>query len=467
MFCGDIPSTGLYAPNLCHMSVFDQDFTWMVDMFYKLGTQHSEVVMFDEDTEAMLSCLSPEVFTVGMFAIQHVCARLESTNAFLINTITNGVYKLYEHYLKNVKQGETMAIGALQEFGEISSVEVCSFDEAFTGLERGVRESCRNYYLKKGTPVPALIVKVPWQQALSLVGSRKPVYIDNGMAFLDHGMLGEWMRERWKSGMREWKEWDAVNIIMPINNRAMPALISNLPVSSDSSSYNRLLGEAERKSIQVPLLERLNTDLFVPFDMFQSMDPQDPSLQALIMIYKIIFKALRCFSSTSSSSAPEVTPIEEGVTCEEIMPPCVAKIYNDAFDARTHLVYRQRLKFFTWGHKAGVPLDMISAMWSRMLDNETSPISSGERASLMSIPKQIYYSEDAKAANGTLFNYNSCKTMVEYCPVGDIEDLALRKRSCIKTCTGKEDTIEVVDLTRKWSPLFATSQLKLRANEGT
>jgi hypothetical protein len=430
------------------------------------------------DMTAQFSSLSPEVFTMGLFAIQHACARMEKTHPFLVSLIVKGVGVLYTHYFDVVLgMEEHRIVDALKRHGLPPEVEIVPVDDAF---EEGETSEYYTAIFETRNPgascPPEMIIKVPWTQTLSLVGSRKVIFIDNGIAFLDYTMVGEWMRERWKKGLQEWKEWDSLNIIEPIVAQARQQLEIDVPRNgweNGDSRYYKLVGQTENDKIHTPLMERMTKDFFTPYAQ-EDIDTADPSLHALVSIYRNIFKALFALEQKRASKSRRHGPVEEDdatfvpevvddgqiqfVGYEKTMPPCIEKIYKTALAARTHLKYAERLKFFQWAYKSKVPLEVLLEAWGAMIDND-SAVSAQFRATLINIPAEIYRREQKNEADDTVFQFAGCGKMVAYCPFGDIEDLVDRKNACIFACTEMPPSMAMT-INRRWSPMNATMYLK-------
>jgi len=464
------------------MSQADRDFSWLVETFFALGT--SGVMadkFFTDDMTAQFSFKSPEVFTVGLFAIQHACARLEETQKMLVSIITKGVDVLYTHYFNVVlRMEEERIIEALKRHGVPPEIFIVPFGDAFEDWD--VAESYLKIFATRNANSvdgPSYIIKVPWQQALSLVGSKKAIFLEKGMAYLDYTVAGEWMRERWKKGLQEWKEWDAINVVTPILEQARQQLDLDFPKKSwdsDDGRYYKLIGQTENDKIHAPLLERMFKDFFVPY-LQTCVEPTDPSLHALVSVYRGVFKTLGSLEQKLSRSFKRRTSEEEGGEDEEsfvpdsvgdgqiqftgyekIMPPCIKKIYQGAVTARTHLKYAERLKFFQWAYKAGIPLEVTLEAWGAMIDNDTN-VGAQFRAQLINIPGEVYRREEKNKAEDKVFNYAGCAKMIEYCPFADIEDLVARKNECIYLCAEMPPSMAMV-VNRRWSPMNATSYLK-------
>ena len=485
LFCGDFPPLGLYSPKLCLMSPPDRDFAWLVDTLVALGSNEnpSGVSAFkggDGDLIAQFSFLSPEVFTVGMYALQHACVRYPQ----LSQVIERGVELLYAQYFHAaLKMEEERIIGALRLHGLPPDVVIESFEKAMPDPVTRVtymkifisRQTQRN----SGALTPEFIVKVPWTQALTLVGSREAIFMENGLVYLDYTMVATWMRGRWKKGVSEWKEWDAVNVIMPICERARQQLHSDIPRRSwaqhDESRYYKLIGQTENEKIYRPLIERMKRDHFLPFDQ-DDVDPTDASLHVMTGIYRGILERLeevdkqrnrlrraRYQQEVEASSTFVPTVVDDGKLQIEgyakIMPPCINKIYRTNVTAHTHFKHDERLKFFQWAYKAGLSLEVTTEAWASMLDNDMS-VSGQFRASLINIPREIYTKELKNEIEDRAFNFFGCAKMSDYCPFVDIEDINDRLGKCVTTCCTSVPTSTAMVMARRWSPMNATTYFK-------
>jgi len=487
LFCGDFPGLGLYSPKLCFMSPPDRDFTWLVDTLVALeGSSDNGIALKgvtalkggDNDLVVQFSSLSPEVFTVGMYALQHACVRYPQMSYI----IERGVELLYTHYFYSaLKMEEERVIDALKMHGLPPDVVIEPFEEAMP--DPAVRVAYMKIFIARqtqrgsGALTPEHIIKVPWTQALSLVGSREAIYLQDGLVYLDYTMVSAWMRGRWKKGVSEWKEWDAVNVVMPISERARERLDADIPrrswANNDEARYYKLAAQTENEKIYKPLLERMKRDFFVPFDQ-DEVGPSDASLHVLVGIYRNIIERLEEIDKKRSHArrarraedeAPSTfvpTVVDDGRLQIEgyarIMPPCIKRIYDTSVASRAHFKYEERLKFFQWAYKAGLPLEVTLEAWASMLDNDLS-VSGQFRASLINIPGEIYAKELKNELEDRAFNFYGCAKMSEFCPFVDIEDLGDRMLGCVNSCTSVPTSSAMI-MAKRWSPMAATKYFK-------
>jgi hypothetical protein len=360
--------------------------------------------------------------------------------------------------------------------------------------------------------IPSFVIKVPWLQALGIMGRHENYYTEDGFVFLDYTQIAVWMRDTWHSAVIHTRRWDEEKVIWPWLDYEYAKYQDVIPMNIDMmyTEFLDFLKGFNERTFFGPLKQSLRNGLFSSIEE----DPNEPTPYAdyrLVVPYlyapvfehgrrlesqlraRLLMARQNAAQSGASNDIPSENeifyqPLEANVTGNffedygRIMPPCIKNMYESHMNNHTHFKNDERLKFFWWSFKASIPLEIVMDMWTVMLDNDTA-IPQREREAVKREGKNLYLKHQRSRESGNEYNYFGCVKMASYCPfvntqpsasqsIGDIEDLGKeirdRKIHCGNNLWEKKTPVHSTGLAVKkwpdrhlriWSPMTATAVL--------
>ncbi len=374
--------------------------------------------------------------SLTLVIVQHFCSRLPRNNA-LRSKIKHGVSVLYHYYYMYVcGEGEESAIVRTLNSQSVSKIRInakhqrLDMDDHETDEERHELNTIVEDVLTTFRIVfpdrrePTTILKVPWTECLRHV-REKHVFIRDGMAYLTYLHVAGWAAQRWRSDFKRWVEHDhkvAEEWWQRHEFEKPEALVYAMMRGCFFSKKDR-----ERD----PDIEhRMKRVYETTFSFGRSLDIQ-----------------LTSSSSSSPSTSVQIT-LDSFEDYENIMPPCVHKLYSQHLEKGTHLKNSERLTFVSWCINMNVPWHLVEKAWMTMCTKDVR-VDDRKLAELKRELQSIHTRFTASPGR-----FNGCESISSYCPFVDIEDIGLRKDLCVGVlCDTESDWRKH---THRWSPMSAS-----------
>jgi hypothetical protein len=438
-----------------------------------------------------------DLFSIFTSILQHMCARIRRHQ--LIRMLQDGIYVLYRYYFYYYASSgnEEVILDLVNEFKpHRTRIMLCTKVFENYCQTTNYHKDFKLFFRKKHGEhfqLPEFFIVVPWQQAISLVANRQVFLLHAGYLYMDYTHVAEWMANLWCSHVEYWRKWDRDEIVFPAREPFLEQLKAQVPQTQAMKPhvYEKMLGAMMEERFFRPFVEIMKLDMFVSFKDQQKAAASQSSVKlteeqekkqkkveevrnTINYAYGVAFKHGNAVaennapdtSRPSGSMATLDTKDLVGKFAEDyikIMPPCVASLYKNHVSRRTHFKYSERLWFFSWCHKMGIPLSVLETEWRKMIENDSSvPIK--QHQSMVADLKSQYQKYESQRQDGKEYNFSGCEKSKDYCPFRDIEDLGNRQNHCCEiVSTNKPIALTVFwdrqVFEKRWSPMRCSRNL--------
>lgn len=370
---------------------------------------------------------------------QFVLGRMSSRDSYLLYYLNRGFAVWYTYCLKYKFPLESDFLRLLQASTPLNAESnYCqSFEDQIGSVQmmkisdfrKKLGDDSYNFVIKEhrlkepGLPLPTLLLKVPFTDALSLVSQRCCI-LKNGYAYVPYTSAHTWLLNRWKAGklhknetsetqriyIQEWERF--------IGPRLMKSWQEGLKTKFDKRM--RIRESREEKEARVQLIKKdvqkasrkFETSVRkIPYIKLPSVGPAPPlsasesEKRAYLRRKKLISEARvhdrRIFAKTALSwnkirnrillrnsrereeeailFTKELPPPSKVAQQKEyrkldpflelyghMLPPCIRGILVRHFKSNTHMKYEERMVVFTYLAHVRIPLSESQDMWYRM-----------------------------------------------------------------------------------------------------
>lgn len=475
---------------LAFLSSRDQDLTWFLETLVVLADYYPQMkesgflnesiysaiaadtrLTRNPDIVRQFECLTVEYFRLVFALCQHLYVR--ATNPYVIrhrggakSLIRRGLCVLYHYLYFYIAGGGEQAV--IKQIDHLKDIRVRPVD-----AENVNHAWClENFRREHGEwmPLPTYIIHVPWRQYLSAVKRKRTnVPLENGYACVVYTQVGHWIAERWKCVVEEWRRHD--HALMDawyvhqyaIHRSTISERGNELGWYSGAFSIwkNKFYNDNFYNPARIKLL---NGNFYA---VAQFARPGFDPATVLFPLYAKLFAMGRRLEDRAVREQQQRNAARGDLDfrCETetgdfmldygpIMPPCIEFMYTNATATRGHFKYDDRITFFSWCFKAGIPLSSVEEMWTTMCGNDPK-VSARDTPALLAIPASLYRKFTNSRESGENYNFRGCAKMGANCAFVDIENLLERKQHCIDgVCARREG--RRLPAPEKWSPMLAT-----------
>ena len=428
----------------------------------------------DSEIIRQFECLTPEHFRIAFFICQHLYVRIQSrekAGEAVRTHIRRGMCVLYHYVYCYIGRNSEQTI--LKQIHQLKDIVVTPVDPLDT-----LHEWCLiNFRTEHGifAPEPKYIINVPWVQCCSIVGRKHGTCpLRNGFALLVYTQATRWISERWKCIVKVLNDHDHA-LIDPwfIHQYAIhkPIIMKQAEdLRNNESEYAIWKGRYYDQYFYDPARDMLLSGKYYNYDEIARPD-FDPAV-ALDPLYASIFSRGREMdtklireerSKVNRDDLDFHNKNETGdffVDYESIMPQCIRGMYTKHITQKTHFRYDDRLTFFAWTFKMGIPLSSVNKMWSAMCAADAR-ISKRDVPSLLAVPGELYRKYTLNKERGQNYNFKGCAKMAQHCIFAANPDITERKIMCSQLVCGNNEG-RALPAPKFWNPTLATIILHKR-----
>ncbi len=474
---------------LSYLTPRDQDFTWFLQAVVVLSDYYpalKERGFLNEDIYATIAadarlvrneeimrqfeCLTVEHFRLAFALCQHLYVRAtdpyaEKHRGGAKSLVRRGICVLYHYLYYHVAGGGEM--GIIKQIDHLRDVRVVPLNP-----ENANHAWCLEYFRQEHgewAQAPKYIIMVPWRQFLSGVArKRQACPLESGFACVVYTQVGHWVAERWKCTVRAWRDHDHP-IIDPwyahqyaIHKPTIDAARNEM--GRHSGAFSIWKTNFHKEHFYNPARVKMLNGHF--YDHAATSRPGFDPDAVLYPLYTRLFAMGRTIESRAahdrqqqSTARGELDFHNEAETGDflvdygPIMPPCIEVMFSTATSTHTHFKYEDRMIFFSWTFKVGIPLASVEAMWTNMCKNDKK-VDARAAAALLAVPGGLYRKYTLDKERGENYNFRGCAKMSAHCVFADIESVVERAQQCIEcVCTDHSRRLPAPE---KWSPMLAT-----------
>lgn len=484
---------------LSYLAARDQDLTWFLDAVVLLADYYTELkergflnkavyvaistdsrLIRNEEIVRQFECLTVEHFRLAFTICQHLYVR--ATDPYAVrhrggakSLIRRGLCVLYHYLYYHVAGGSEKAV--IKQIEHLKDVRVKPVD-ADNPNHVWCLENFRQEHGEEA-PLPTFIIYVPWRQYLSAVKRKRSACpLEQGYACVVYTQVGHWVAERWKCIVEEWRRHDHV-LIDPwyvhhykIHRPTITERGSEL--GWYSGAFVIWKNRFYKDHFYNPARSKLLRGQFYNHDSLAR-----PGFDPTAVLYPLYAKMFAVGRRLEDRAAQEQqqrnaargeldfhNEAETGdfyVDYGSIMPPCIEFMYSKTVGSNSHFKYEDRMTFFSWTFKAGIPLSSVEAMWTTMCSNDPR-VTARATPALLAIPASLYRKFIGDREREERYNFKGCAKMGGACLFVDIENLTERKQQCIETVCAQRNGRRL-PAAEKWSPMLATIILHKQRSE--
>lgn len=478
------------SPMLAYLAPRDQDLTWFLQAIVVLADYYpllKERGFLNEDIYATIStdarltrneeiarqfeCLTVEHFRLAFVLCQHLYVRAtdvyaEKHRGGAKSLIRRGICVFYHYLYYYVAGGGETAI--IKQIDYLKDVRVVRLD-----AEKANHAWCLQRFKEEHgewAAAPNYIIMVPWRQFLTAV-SRKRHFcpLENGYACVIYTQVGHWVAERWKCVVSAWRDHDH-SIIDPWYTHQYaihkPTIDKNgNEMGWRSGAFAIWRNKYYKDQFYSPARNKMLNGYFYEYSEIvrAGFNPDT----ALYPLYVKLFAVGRAIEDRTASERRQQSAARGDLDFRNeaetgdfytdygpIMPPCIEVMYTTAIETRSHFKYDDRMTFFSWTFKAGIPLTSVETMWTTMCANDPK-VNARATPALLAVPSGLYRKYTLDKERGERYNFKGCAKMAQHCVFGDIENVLERAQQCIE-CVCADRGGRRLPAPEKWSPMLAT-----------